>query len=639
MRNILLKINSVDVTSYLIKEELENTHTENTDMIKFSLKLSVRDDLTISKFQTIEVWEAISGTLETDANRTFRGFVTKTKKDAGVIEITGFCKMWRAIQTEINKTYDKNIDPSAGQGSEIFKALCDEADLNYTSSTIQSTSGIVLEKFVCDKTDVMERMQTLAEIYGYQFYYNPTDDNVYFEPEGYETNSNVLYVGGTNNNLFAFPEWKEDSSEYANKVEVIGATQSVEQTETFSGDGSETEFELSFVPENVRVVVGGTEQIGGVVGSTETYDYYVDKSNKKIVFVSGSIPASGTDNISVEYSTLRPRPVVRRNESAISEIGFEVKRRFTFGDIQSVDDAESRAENLVRIYSQSFISTKIKLSYSNYSNFGIKVGQTIRVIDSRQEIDRFVLIRKVRSQYPKNEVELEVGDKEARISGFEYDTTMRIKRLEEEKAKSGTFIVQVIDENHTIQTSRRYLKTQKRSITGQTGIYGNSIFGIYGTSKYGSSATTSFILGSSKAGVLGTSTLGEVASEWQTNFIQQGNNIYQEDFYDDDFKSTNTTADWNTDLDFTADQIAESTSIDYNNQTITSAKFEITSSSGTFKLEATADGTNWEEVDSFTGNLTITHNFSNTGTDLRWRLTEINSSTGKVVRVKIYNYH
>ena len=60
--------------------------------------------------------------------------------------------------------------------------------------------------------------------------------------------------------------------------------------------------------------------------------------------------------------------------------------------------------------------------------------------------------------------------------------------------------------------------------------------------------------------------------------------------------------------------IAQSTSIEFNNGLITTAKLTATFTGNTPTFSMTADGTNFEDVTSGTA-----HNFSTTGTDLRWK--------------------
>jgi hypothetical protein len=97
-------------------------------------------------------------------------------------------------------------------------------------------------------------------------------------------------------------------------------------------------------------------------------------------------------------------------------------------------------------------------------------------------------------------------------------------------------------------------------------------------------------------------------------------------------------ANWNTtakQLEFAANQEAYSKSIDFNNGTITQAKMTVTKTSGSFDYYLSADGgANWEAVTSGT-----LHSFTNTGTDLRWRIVENAASTGVVTKVKVEQYH
>ena len=145
-----------------------------------------------------------------------------------------------------------------------------------------------------------------------------------------------------------------------------------------------------------------------------------------------------------------------------------------------------------------------------------------------------------------------------------------------------------------------------------------------------------FLLGHSTYGVLGTSTLGDTDMGATTDFyIQQFENNYEEDFIDDDFEGAGN-ASWSTtgSVEFTSGQIALSGSIDYNNGTITTATLDSTEVSGDFDYEMTADGSNWESVTPGTA-----HTFSNTGTDLRFRITENAASTGEISQVTIVDYH
>ena len=76
----------------------------------------------------------------------------------------------------------------------------------------------------------------------------------------------------------------------------------------------------------------------------------------------------------------------------------------------------------------------------------------------------------------------------------------------------------------------------------------------------------------------------------------------------------------------------QSKSIDYNNGTITQARMKVTyTGNGNIALYLTADGVNWEEV---TNN--VLYFFTNTGTDLRWK---IEGSGVTITKIEISDYH
>ncbi len=102
------------------------------------------------------------------------------------------------------------------------------------------------------------------------------------------------------------------------------------------------------------------------------------------------------------------------------------------------------------------------------------------------------------------------------------------------------------------------------------------------------------------------------------------NNIYREHFSNAFFEDTgSTTADWADtvgELDMTAAEIAQSNEIALNTGTITAAKITATLSAGVvgdlaFQLTANG-GSNWENATHNT-----IHTFTNTGTDLRFKIT------------------
>jgi hypothetical protein len=78
-------------------------------------------------------------------------------------------------------------------------------------------------------------------------------------------------------------------------------------------------------------------------------------------------------------------------------------------------------------------------------------------------------------------------------------------------------------------------------------------------------------------------------------------------------------------------EVAQSTTVEFNNGTIISAKLTATFTGNDPTLYMAADGINFEEVTNET-----THNFTNTGTDLRWKA-DGNGVT--ITELKIEEFH
>jgi hypothetical protein len=620
-----LEIDGIDVTSYLLNYSTDRSYGDVVASIDITLLKTVNVVLSIDTGQTIKIYRG--WTTPTD-EIIFQGYIEKYEPKGGIIEITGKDKLWDAIRKEVTHTYISTIDSSAGKISEIFKDLITTyAGLNADGTTIQdSGTAILLDKFVCNHTDIMERCKNLKKILNWQFYYRPDTDKVYFEPTGYTSNSNILTIGS---NVIQVPTWTYDNQEMVNDLTVIGAYQEIETTEsgkigTTSGYTT-TGITINFTPISVKVYADTnnpptTLKVGGLPDSTGTYFYYVDKENKKIM------PAVGTTfttdwYFENRYSHAVPIPIHMYNQASIDNYG-QFKKTVTYTDLRSIADAENRGANYLVKYSTPFIYTTLKVKPSSSNN--LSVGQLINVIDniSTPAVNKNLLIERHRIRYPLDYEEIVVGDKSFRLAEWQSSVEERLKRLSEDQFANQDIITELITIDNTsipISLTNRYLKiTYQNPASSDELIWGNADYGEWGTQKWTDSST------------------GWTAEA--NNFISQYNNTYIETFFDNDFKSASTTATWdnaNKWLSFTAGQIGQSTSIDYNNGTITTAKLTATLSSGTFTYQLSVDGgSHWETVTNG-----VSHSFTNTGTNLMWKITESGASTGKITQIVVSNYH
>ena len=431
-------------------------------------------------------------------------------------------------------------------------------------TVVDSGALNTLSKFICNHADVYERCEKLSEALDWIFYYDPDTDKVHFEPKGTQTSSLILTVGSnvTNN-----PKWRYDKTQIVNKYSIIGGEELVETEEDFNGDGAEDTFTLTYTPVSVRVEVGGTLQVGGNDTTTTAFDYSVDPDNKEIIFETGSVPGVGVGNVVVIYSHLLPRPVLAKDDLSILTYGLKQKTNF-FTELVNVDDVKLYAKQYISVYKDPFRSTQLYVIDAE----DLFPGQSVQIIDNVNNINDFFYVTKVEMFYPYTSDKVTVNDSDLREINFTKSTTDRVRRLEEEQGSNQDKLTQLFDLTRPVFYKRRYVKKQKRTVTGTNiGIYGNHLYGIYGTAQYGTtdlSATTAV-------------------------FVHQGQSRYKELCYDTVFhdagSSTATFDTGNKRIDFTAAQVWTSSAI-FLGTTFSWVTLNLGTLTGSVAIEISADG-------------------------------------------------
>ena len=398
----------------------------------------------------------------------FDGYIDEINKNKSIVEITAKNKLIKLVKSNVNNTYDKNIDSQAGVGSAIMIDLITTyGDLSAdTTSVISTGSIIIIDKFFCKKTDVFERLRMLCNVFDYQIYYSYSDNKVHCEPIGYTSNTNVLTVGTTVANV---PKWEKDSSQLINQIEVDGAEQLVETTESgrigVTSGYTTTDVTLLNIPYSVKVYANSsnpptTLRTGGVPNSTITFDYYVDNNVRKIVWNSGTYNPPANDYVEVRYSYPAPIPVIQKRQSSIDLYGLSetIKK---FSDIHTVEDAIKRGQLYLDTYSVPFIRTEpfVPSISSSYA-----VGQTVSIVDGYNNENRSLVITKIKKKFPHNYDVITAGDKEYSIAAYQQQTLDRIKRLEEDLSRNDGLLIQIIDLDFTVSPRKRYTKMQRSKI-------------------------------------------------------------------------------------------------------------------------------------------------------------------------------
>jgi len=152
----------------------------------------------------------------------------------------------------------------------------------------------------------------------------------------------------------------------------------------------------------------------------------------------------------------------------------------------------------------------------------------------------------------------------------------------------------------------------------------------------------SMILGHATNGKLGDSRtpiiLGDDRDAAVVERVVNPNNTFKEFFRATTFKAGATTADWDVtvhDLELTDTEVAQSLQIYLNNDTIYNAKITLTTddslSNTTIQLSADG-GSHWETVTN-----DVEHTFTDTGKDLRFKLTQATTTVTITKIVVTYN--
>lgn len=450
-----IEIGGANVTSEIRTWELEDTYANNTDQITLTGTMALTGLTTLETGKTLVVYEGYTTPTDT---KVFSGYITSIEKDGKLIRLVGLDKMWLAIKQEVTKIYESQ------KVSDIFKDLCTLSGLTADGTSVQdSGASSVLYRFVCNHTDPFERMMELANVLNWQFYYNPATDKVYFEPKGFILNPNTITVAGTGNDVVEVPKWTEDLSNLVNAVIMIGAVQLVRKTELFSGNGSNKDFTITKTPENVWVRISGVEKLGGMPGSTGTYDYYVVRENKRISFVVA--PVTGTNNVEIIFDWAVPTPVYKDVEASKTKYGLSQKTIY-LGDTTTVADAEVRAGQMLSNYAYPFNTTCLVMKPSSFRTLGIAIGNKIRVTDTKNSINTLFVVKKIKKFFPEKPPEIEITDKELRYSSLDVDVQQRLKRLEEKEIQNQDILLVVKSLPHQATFKRKSITVQTQDVSG-----------------------------------------------------------------------------------------------------------------------------------------------------------------------------
>lgn len=200
---------------------------------------TTEDDTDFVTGKAVQVW--MSDTLttgqvaETSGNLVFSGYIEDREID--LFKITLKCAD-RLILARWQETGE--VPYTSSDVTTIFQNIVDIVEtasgITFNYSTFGNT-GTVLDKFILENNNCYEKLWELANIVGWQFYYDVTNDVVRFEPRGTPTtqtfsntasgtskdqNGNIVNWTGLTVNTVGNIRWAQDSKDLTNDFNIVG---------------------------------------------------------------------------------------------------------------------------------------------------------------------------------------------------------------------------------------------------------------------------------------------------------------------------------------------------------------------------------------------------------------------------------
>jgi len=577
-------IDGIDVTSYRLNWKFNSIWERAIDTLSIELSASVRDIISLRTGLSIQIKR---GYVSATEEYVFNGQITSTKPLYSTIVLTCKNRMYDAIKNAQSKSWEKDVDTSAGVGSEIFKEICDNCALSYTPALSTLTDGSIhytggtdalkITKFIQNDEDDFDRLSEIADIYNWIISYDYANDRVNFKPKGYASYPVALNVG---TEIPVQIKWEEDMEQLLNKVKVNGATVYDKIVETFTGAASS--FTLSSTPEDTEVRINHTTtddlqtrgQKGvGTIGTD--FDYYIDVERKLLVF------SANVSNVWINYGAQVPLPVIAKNQTSIDKYGGPNKiphyKQFTFPEIKDLEDAKKKANEILAKYSNPFIlAKKVPVSTDTLQTNGvINVGTMVNIIDSFSNRNVNVFVSEVEKSWPHVHDRITIGDQTWKTETWQANQMRNINKIFNQLNKNQDILYQTIDLTREVSFERRSM--QLETTTGSV-VYlgqGDKTYKevLYDTDYFDSSTSSSGVVVNTTAKKL---------------LIPEGDTYYS------------LTIEKNT----------------YRNDYIFSYASLTNTNSNTIKYEITGDNLTWEE---FTPG--VKGYFSTPSTDIRIRIT------------------
>ena len=312
-------------------------------------------------------------------------------------------KVWKIEKKTFTKEVQcKSLGKEIGEvemRGEVFENKSPEfivqsvIDNNTTLTYIDSglATGIVIEKYVADGKvlDVITDLARLAN----RIWRADSVANFFFEPFNFRISS-IVYTHGTDTGIF---DSGEDDTELVNDLIILGENKKYMAEELFSGTGSQTDFVLAEKATSARVTISGVQQAPEIA-------FEIDTENRKIIFTVA--PASGTDNILVEYQFEKPLYIRQTRANSITTNGRRAKR-LIMPWIRTYQDGVRFASAYLHVF--SVLKKKVNVNILGLEH-RLKENDVILLVNSIKGINGSFLVKSLKYDYPSATTILQTGE-------------------------------------------------------------------------------------------------------------------------------------------------------------------------------------------------------------------------------------
>ena len=452
-----IRIGGVDITSNVLTSKFRETHDESIPDATIDVEKRAFDNADIKYGAKVT---AKRGFLSLDEEFVFEGQVITVEDHSSYSTIEVKDDLYEAIKRRRVKSFDKNIDPEAGIGSEIMKDYITDSSLTYDDESVPTTGtepDKLLDKVVQQDEHNYEKMKSLANHYNRSLKHIP-GGHVEFKPKGFET-----YVDTLNDrNILNALDVTNDGRMLFNELHINGATVREKVVKLFTN--TSTTFKLVNTPLDTEVRQDnetGTLYTRGVEGVTGDFDYTVDEDRKTITFDDEK-----TD-IWIRYSANLPIPLVIRDNISIFEYGGEKQTPkieiLNLPEEKTKTDALRIGQEYINRHNNPLLDTEIMVTDAQIRKAYFKAGMFVNIDRPESRVKGRFLIKEVIKTIPHRPDTLVIGDRIWRLADWMAGTESDKERVFNTLRGQNDFLIKTFGFSQQLKIERRYIKIYKWS--------------------------------------------------------------------------------------------------------------------------------------------------------------------------------